>query len=100
MSDDSVCFDVIQATSSEDDHPVSGSTVLLLACSEMLRQKWKYNPVTKRIQHLSSDLCLSLESSSLKHVILETCSTDSEESRQKWNLVPIEWNKTIHENTV
>lgn len=93
MSDDSVCLDVVKPYG-EDSLPVAGSTVLLLGCSEMSRQKWRYDPVTKRIEHVSSDLCLSIDSSSFKHVILDSClNDDSGDKRQKWNLVPLQWNK-------
>lgn len=83
MTDDSVCFDVTSGG--------AGNFVLLLACSEMRRQKWRYDLDTKQFIHIESDLCLTLESKSYKFVTIDTC-TDTE--TQKWDLISVHWNGT------
>lgn len=77
MSDDSVCMDVSES-------PFSGSPVMMIACSELSRQRWLVHPETGKISHLNSKLCLSLERKSMKSLILEICSQST-----TWMLVPV-----------
>lgn len=77
MSDDSVCMDV-----SQSPHP--GSPVLMIACSELMRQRWLVHPDSGQISHLSSKMCLSLDRKSKKSLVLDNCSQSS-----TWMLVPV-----------
>lgn len=81
MTDESVCLDVTDAR--------PGSYVLLLACSEMERQKWRFEPHTRHLVHVASGLCAVLNSRTEKNVMLSRCSTAT--SGQRWEMVSIEW---------
>lgn len=80
MSDESVCLDVNEAS--------KDSSVLLLACSEFKRQKWKYDPFQKLLKHVESDLCLDVVPEK-KTLTLHQCSENSKS--QLWEMIPIEW---------
>lgn len=81
MTDESVCMDVAEQR--------KNAPILLLACSEMKRQKWKYDPMTKKITHVLSGLCVDVFDRTQKTLILDECK---EESRgQRWDMVALDW---------
>ena len=77
MSDHSVCLDASQS-------PHRVSPVLMIACSELMRQKWIVHPGTGQISHMSSKMCLSLDRKSKKSLVLENCNQST-----TWMLVPV-----------
>lgn len=84
MTDDSVCFDIT-------DQSV-GSSVLLLACSELKKQKWKYDPKTRRISHVSTGFCLKVEPKSRKRLIIDYCQ--DEQKSQMFDMISVDWSKS------
>jgi hypothetical protein len=79
MTDESVCLDVNEA---QED-----TSVMLIACSEFKRQKWKYDPLQKSLTHLQSNLCLDVTKT--KILTLKTCSFTSKS--QNWLMIPMDW---------
>lgn len=77
MSDDSVCLDVSQS-------PHTNSPVLMIACSELDRQRWSVDPKSGKITHIKSKLCLSLHRRSMKSLVLDNCTRST-----TWLLVPV-----------
>jgi len=65
MTDESVCLDVNEA---QED-----TSVLLIACSQFKRQKWRYNPSQKCLVHLESNLYFDATITD-KILILKKCS--------------------------
>lgn len=81
MSDESVCLD---SPESKED-----TNVVLLACTEIKRQNWKYDPWKKTFLHVKSNLCLDLPSSrSPDGLTLQKCNGGSS---QQWVLEPVDW---------
>ncbi|KAI1296608.1 Polypeptide N-acetylgalactosaminyltransferase 1 [Halotydeus destructor] len=84
MADESVCLDVSYAK--------EGIPILLLACSESNRQRWKYEPTSKHLVHVQSSLCIDLHANLAKGLTLEKCT---DQSSQQWDMVSITWD-TMH----
>lgn len=62
MTDDSLCFDISQFET--DDFSMVHNkkfNIILIACSEQERQKWRIEFETNQIRHLKSNLCLDLK---------------------------------------
>ncbi|XP_042897233.1 polypeptide N-acetylgalactosaminyltransferase 13 [Parasteatoda tepidariorum] len=81
MTDESICLDSPEGA--EDTY------VVMLACSDLLRQKWKYIPTKQIFLHIKSDLCLSLPSKSRPEALtLQTCDGSTS---QKWDFESVDW---------
>ncbi|XP_054724521.1 polypeptide N-acetylgalactosaminyltransferase 13-like isoform X2 [Uloborus diversus] len=81
MTDESLCLDSPEGA--------ADTYVVLLACNELLRQKWKYDATKQVLVHVKSGLCLDLPSSTRPDALtLQTC-TDSR--NQKWMLESVNW---------
>ena len=78
MTDESVCVDV--------NDSIDNSPVLLLACNESKRQKWKYDPVNKSLKHFNSDLCLELTTNEI--LSIKECT---QSLGQTWELESMNW---------
>ncbi|GIY92024.1 polypeptide N-acetylgalactosaminyltransferase 5 [Caerostris extrusa] len=76
MSDESVCLDSPEGA--EDTY------VVMLACNEILRQKWTYEPTKQILIHAKSNLCLDIPSKTRSEALtLQVCDGSS---NQKWLL--------------
>lgn len=82
MTDESVCLDVIGIES-------SNPTVLLLACSGSLRQKWSYHRESQLLRHVHSNSCLQIDSQ--RRLTIAKCSLNK--SSQMWTFVPVLWSE-------
>lgn len=91
MTDDSLCVDVSQLD--EDDSSFHNrANIILIACSEQERQKWKINFKDNQIRHAMSDLCLDLKPRNTNYLTLKTC--DQSKRNQFFEFLPINfWNK-------
>jgi len=80
MTDESLCLDVLD--------PMVGSSILLLACSQIKRQKWRYNPISNVVIHIQTNLCIDLSSTIERRVVLNKCNNNLS---QRWQMIPINW---------
>ncbi|GIY00132.1 polypeptide N-acetylgalactosaminyltransferase 5 [Caerostris darwini] len=81
MSDESVCLDSPEGA--EDTY------VVMLACNEILRQKWTYEPTKQILIHVKSNLCLDIPSKTRSEALtLQVCDGSS---NQKWLFESVEW---------
>ncbi|GFR15792.1 polypeptide N-acetylgalactosaminyltransferase 5 [Trichonephila clavata] len=81
MTDESVCLDSPEGA--EDTY------VVMLACNEMLRQTWKYEPTKQTLVHTKSNLCLDIPSKTKSEALtLQSCDGSL---NQKWLLESVEW---------
>ncbi|CAL1281311.1 unnamed protein product [Larinioides sclopetarius] len=81
MSDESVCLDSPEGA--EDTY------VVMLACNEMLRQKWTYDPTKQILVHSKSNLCLDTPSKTRPEALtLQICDGSS---NQKWLFENVDW---------
>lgn len=87
MTDDSLCIDVSQLD--VDDSPATNgngrANVILIACSEQDRQKWRVESDDDRIRHVSSDLCLDVKGKT-RYLTLRQC--DKTKKSQLFQLLP------------
>lgn len=76
MTDDSLCVDVSQLNA--DDSPVTNgngrANVILIACSEQERQKWRIEFEANQVRHVSSGLCLDLKGKT-RYLTLRPCES-------------------------
>ncbi|UXI23015.1 microtubule binding protein YTM1 [Sarcoptes scabiei] len=79
-TDESVCLDVSSRKPS--------TPVILIACSQMERQKWQYKIETSQIIHLRSKLCLTLDRTK-SQLIIDECSTRNR--KQQWEIIEQIW---------
>ena len=86
MSDESVCLDVNSST----EH----SAVLLIACAEFDRQRWRYQSTSRQLLHVSSSLCVTLDKGGT-FLSLRKCRPAAR--RQKWNIHVKQWKKKNEE---
>ncbi|XP_053214639.1 polypeptide N-acetylgalactosaminyltransferase 13-like [Panonychus citri] len=82
LTDESICLDAINT----DTDP----SVLLLACSQSTRQKWRFSHDDKRILHVKSGLCLDLDRINRRKLTLNKCSPVKS---QQWDMMAIDWSK-------
>lgn len=80
MSDESVCLDV----NSSAEH----SAVLLIACAELDRQRWRYQSASRQLVHVKSSLCVTLDKGGT-FLAIRKCRPASR--RQKWNIHVKQW---------
>ncbi|XP_076349315.1 polypeptide N-acetylgalactosaminyltransferase 1-like isoform X1 [Tachypleus tridentatus] len=81
MTDESICLDSPEAT--------ADTNVVMLACNEYKRQKWKYNPTDRTLMHVKSKLCLDLPSPhSPDGLTLQHCN---KLARQEWLFETVTW---------
>lgn len=81
MMDESVCLD-----SPEERKE---SSVMILACNEFTRQKWKYDIKTSHLIHANTKFCLDIPSKiNVDSLTLQPCE---KKSSQEWLLESIEW---------
>ena len=81
MTDESVCLDVTD--------PRPGAPVMMLACAEFERQKWRYETDRRHLIHIQSGLCATVDSRTDKQVTVARCSSYT--GGQRWDMVPIDW---------
>lgn len=80
MSDESVCLDV----NSSAEH----SPVLLIACAEFDRQRWRHEASSGQIVHVKSSLCVTLDKGGT-YLVIRKCRPSSR--RQKWAMQVKQW---------
>ncbi|GFS51865.1 polypeptide N-acetylgalactosaminyltransferase 1 [Trichonephila clavipes] len=83
MTDESVCLDSPEGA--EETY------VVMLACNEMLRQNWKYEPTVLKqtLVHTKSNLCLDIPSKTRPEALtLQICDGSL---NQKWLLESVDW---------
>ncbi|XP_076046368.1 uncharacterized protein LOC143028326 isoform X2 [Oratosquilla oratoria] len=86
MTDESVCLDAPDASSSKDPQ------VRIMACNELPRQKWTYDEPSKQIRHVQSGLCLDLPSQTHPDTLsLQLC--DSTLRSQRWIFEDVKWSR-------
>lgn len=83
MTDESVCLDA-----PERDTRYEKPKVKMMACSGLVRQKWRYNEVAKVLQHLASGMCLQISSNVDEGPVIAACNRNVE---QQWILEAIPW---------
>lgn len=80
MSDESVCLDVNSSTEQ--------SAVLLIACAEFDRQRWRHEASSGQIVHVKSSLCVTLDKGGT-YLAIKKCRPSSR--RQKWSMQVKRW---------
>jgi len=85
ITDDMVCLDPPEIK--------LNTTVRIMACNTLERQKWKYDKNNGQIQHgVNGDLCLDLVGLG-DRLILNLC--DNKEKSQKWKFEDVQWNDSV-----
>ncbi|XP_022711312.1 polypeptide N-acetylgalactosaminyltransferase 13-like [Varroa jacobsoni] len=83
MSDESICLDSPEST--------ADTSVVMIACQGIGRQKWSYEPKSGRLIHIRSRLCLDLPSkSSPDGLTLQKCAG---RKNQRWVMEQANWNR-------
>ena len=80
QTDESVCLDV---NSSHEHAPV-----LLIACNELQRQKWRVERNNKQIIHNKTGLCLSLDKRGT-YLSIRKCKNNFR--KQQWLVLDRKW---------
>ncbi|CAN7996923.1 unnamed protein product [Ixodes pacificus] len=63
----------------------------MIACNDLQRQKWRYDPKAQVIVHKTSRMCLDLPSRrGPQGVTLQRCHGGSS---QRWLMEPVDWKK-------
>lgn len=81
-TDESVCLDVSSIK--------PNSAVILIACSQYNRQRWRYESNTKRIVHIKTGLCLTIDRRK-SHLTISECTEGRINKRQRWIIIEQEW---------
>lgn len=85
MTDDSLCIDVSQLDTDESLIANDRANIILIACSEQERQKWKIEFEANQIRHLLSNLCLDLKNKT-RYLTLRPCESNK---NQIFEFLPI-----------
>jgi len=81
-TDDNVCLDAVEFFKNK---PIQ---VRIMACNNLGRQKWTYEPSTKNVKHMVSKKCLDLAEKG-EGLELRPCIDGS--LSQQWSLEEVEW---------
>ncbi|XP_064455998.1 polypeptide N-acetylgalactosaminyltransferase 1-like [Ornithodoros turicata] len=82
-TDEAICLD---SPESQAD-----TNVVMIACNELPRQKWRYDPKLHVIMHKKTKMCLDLPSQhSPQGITLQRCNGGSS---QQWTMEAVDWKK-------
>ncbi|XP_029843377.2 polypeptide N-acetylgalactosaminyltransferase 1 [Ixodes scapularis] len=82
-TDESICLDSPESK--------ADTNVVMIACNDLQRQKWRYDPKAQIIVHKTSRMCLDLPSRrGPQGVTLQRCHGGSS---QRWLMEPVDWKK-------
>lgn len=81
ITDESICLDSPEGA--------ENTYVVMLACNDLRRQKWQYDPTKQTLVHIKSNLCLDLPSKTRNEALtLQVCNG---KTTQQWTLESVEW---------
>lgn len=84
-TDESICLDSPESK--------ADTNVVMIACNDLQRQKWRYDPKSQVIVHKASRMCLDLPSRrGPQGVTLQRCHGGSS---QRWIMEPVDWKKLV-----
>lgn len=84
MTDEAICLDSPESQ--------ANTNVVMIACNNLPRQKWRYDPKTQEIVHKTTKLCLDLPSRrGPQGVRVQDCNGGRS---QKWIMESVDW-KTL-----
>lgn len=81
-SDESVCIDA--------NSKKTNTSILLIGCNQLERQKWRYDSKFKHIIHVKSSLCITIDRQKTT-LLLAKCLQNNK--RQAWKIISQNWNK-------